>query len=173
MIGGAFAQSSATWRWGFYINLPIAAVFAPIMLLFIPSFGRNAGVSFIGKVKKIDFLGVILSTAALASGTMAISFGGVLFGWNDRRIIAMFVLSGVLLIAFFVTQHLALFTTTAQRIFPMDFWQDRNLVLLGVISGECRSFDLGDSRTDINFSNSAWRRRDLLPNLLPCRFLLS
>ena len=136
LIGGAFAQSSATWRWGFYINLPIAAVFAPVMLLFIPSFDHNRDLSFIGKAKKVDYLGLVLSTAALASGTMAISFGGAVFAWNDRRIIALFVLSGVLLITFFVTQHLALFTTTDQRIFPMEFWKDRSLVLLGTLSGE-------------------------------------
>ncbi|KAE8314706.1 major facilitator superfamily domain-containing protein [Aspergillus transmontanensis] len=37
VVGGAFADSSATWRWAFYINLPIGAVFAPSYLFLVPS----------------------------------------------------------------------------------------------------------------------------------------
>lgn len=37
LVGGAFAISSASWRWAFYINLLIAAVTAPLYLTFLPS----------------------------------------------------------------------------------------------------------------------------------------
>ena len=37
VIGGAFAVSSATWRWAFYINLAIGAVSAPAFLFCLPA----------------------------------------------------------------------------------------------------------------------------------------
>ncbi|RYP43032.1 hypothetical protein DL768_010117 [Monosporascus sp. mg162] len=37
LLGGGFAVSPATWRWGFWINLVVGAVTAPIMLLYLPS----------------------------------------------------------------------------------------------------------------------------------------
>lgn len=36
VIGGAFSQSSVGWRWAFYINLLIGAVFAPVYIFMIP-----------------------------------------------------------------------------------------------------------------------------------------
>lgn len=120
---------------GFYINLPVAAPFVPVMLFFIPDFDRKKHLTTLEKAKEVDWLGTVLSCGAFASGTMALSFGGVLFPWNDRRIIAMFVLSGVLFALFFFTQSRAILTTPERRIFPMEFWKSRTLILLGILVG--------------------------------------
>lgn len=122
-------------RQGFYINLPIAAPFVPVMLFFLPNFDRNKDLTFLQKAKTVDWLGTVLSCGAFASGTMALSFGGVLFPWGDRRIIAMFVLSAVLFTIFFITQSRTVWTTTENRIFPMEFFKNRTLVLLGILVG--------------------------------------
>ena len=53
VIGGAFAQSSATWRWSFYINLVVAAIFAPAMIFCLPSI-NPVDLSFWKKVKAQD-----------------------------------------------------------------------------------------------------------------------
>lgn len=105
------------------------------MLFFIPNFERKKHLSTFEKAKEVDWLGTALSCGAFASGTMALSFGGVLFPWDDRRIIAMFVLSGVLFALFFFTQSRSILTTTERRIFPMEFWKSRTLILLGVLVG--------------------------------------
>ena len=105
------------------------------MLFFIPNFDRNKHLTTLEKVKKVDWLGTVLSCGAFASGTMALSFGGVLFPWDDRRIIAMFVLSVVLFALFFFAQSRTILTTIEHRIFPMEFWKSRTLVLLGALVG--------------------------------------
>jgi hypothetical protein len=107
------------------------------MLFFIPSADQNKNLTTLEKAKRVDTLGTVLSAGAFASGIMALSFGGVLFPWGDRRIIAMFILSGVLFSLFFTTQHFKIWTTEEQRIFPMEFWKDRTLVLLGALIGMC------------------------------------
>ncbi|RYP73050.1 hypothetical protein DL770_007851 [Monosporascus sp. CRB-9-2] len=59
VVGGAFAQSSATWRWGFYINLPIGAFFAPAFLLSLPCFNPK-DIPFAQKLQSMDMIGVVI-----------------------------------------------------------------------------------------------------------------
>ena len=44
IVGGAFAQSSATWHWGFYLNLVgRGGNFAPVYLLLLPDINPKGG----------------------------------------------------------------------------------------------------------------------------------
>ena len=51
VIGGAFADSSATWRWAFYINLCIGALFSPVYLFLLPSADPRPGVPLLSRIK--------------------------------------------------------------------------------------------------------------------------
>ena len=102
VIGGAF--ETATWRWAFYINLIIGALFAPTNLLFLPSFDPSPGKSIPQRLTGFDLLGAILSIAALVTLILVINFGGTLYAWESSQTIALFVLSGVLFILFAVQQ---------------------------------------------------------------------
>ncbi|KAF4547720.1 Efflux pump patC-like protein [Elsinoe fawcettii] len=130
VVGGAFVESSATWRWAFYINLCIAAVCAPVYLFKIPNFKPRAGTATWTLVKEVDILGTVLSVGAIMTIVMAINFGGALYPWNSGRIIALFVVSGVLFILFTGQQVKLLFTTIHTRIFPCQFLRNWNAVLL-------------------------------------------
>jgi len=117
------------------------------MIFFIPNFDRNENLTFLQKVKTVDWLGTVLSCGGFAAGTMALSFGGVLYPWGDRRIIAMFILAFVLFVVFFFTQSRNIWTTVDHRIFPMELFKSRTLILLGILVGKYmapvrRSFDL-------------------------------
>ncbi|KUI66831.1 Putative HC-toxin efflux carrier TOXA [Cytospora mali] len=130
VVGGAFSQSSATWRWAFYINLCIAALFAPVYLFWIPSFKPRAGTRSTQLLREIDVVGAILSVAGIMTIIMAINFGGTTYAWNSGQTIALFVVSGVIWIAFGIQQAFAIFTTTTQRVFPVHFLRNWNAVLL-------------------------------------------
>ncbi|KAL8684593.1 MAG: hypothetical protein Q9224_006249, partial [Gallowayella concinna] len=118
IIGGAFTDSSAGWRWAFYINLVIGALFAPIWFLYLPRFDPRPGVALKKRLVELDYVGTILIIGAYVSGVMAINFGGSTYPWNSGRIIGLFVTSGVLFILFGTQQGLTVFTTTERRIFP-------------------------------------------------------
>lgn len=60
---------------------------------------------------------------------MALTFGGSMYPWNSGREIALWIVFGVLLIAFCVQQYTCLFTDRKRRIFPAQFLQRRTLVL--------------------------------------------
>ncbi|AEO71468.1 uncharacterized protein THITE_124439 [Thermothielavioides terrestris NRRL 8126] len=121
IIGGAFAASSAGWRWAFYFNLVVGAVCAPVYLFLLPTLNPRSGESIKQRLFEIDFLGIVLVVGLIVSIVMAISFGGVLYAWNSGRVIALFVLAFVLLWLFLAQQHFALGTTPERRMFPMHF----------------------------------------------------
>lgn len=60
IIGGAFADSPATWRWSFYINLRVRAVVAPIYLWLIETHDPRPEASIADRVKKLDLTGAVL-----------------------------------------------------------------------------------------------------------------
>ncbi|KAL8937038.1 MAG: hypothetical protein Q9216_004627 [Gyalolechia sp. 2 TL-2023] len=130
IIGGAFADSSATWRWAFYINLVIGGIFAPVYLLYLPSRDPRPGASLWQRLVELDMVGTTLQVGAFVAGIMAVSFGGVLYDWNSGRIIGLFVTSAVLFIALAFQQEYAIFTTTARRVFPVQYVRRKEMVIL-------------------------------------------
>lgn len=121
IIGGAFTDSSATWRWSFYVNLCVGAVCAPVYLFMLPNVDPRRGSRFASRARELDFLGTILLVGSFCSGVMAVSFGGVMYQWKSGSIIGLSCCSGVLFILFGVQQAYSIFTTPARRIFPVEF----------------------------------------------------
>jgi MFS family permease len=135
VIGGAFTTSSAGWRWAFYINLPIGALTAPVLLFLIPPFDALKGTSLLGRLKRIDWIGMILLTGSITSLVLALQFGGNQFAWNSGAVIGCFVTFGVTLILFAFSQTLYMPGQTKQRrIFPVEMIFNRTTVLLFILT---------------------------------------
>ncbi|KAF1980730.1 MFS general substrate transporter [Aulographum hederae CBS 113979] len=130
LIGGGFSDSSATWRWAFYINLLLFAVCSPVYLFVLESIQPDAATPFAQKLRRLDWVGVVLNAGIYVTFVMVFTFGGATWAWNSGRTISLFVVFGVVLLAFCVQQGLALFTTTTRRLFPVDFLRSRTQLLL-------------------------------------------
>jgi len=136
VIGGAFTQSSATWRWAFYINLPIGALTAPVLLFLIPAFDALKGTSFSGRLRKVDWVGVVLLCGSITSLVLGLQFGGNQYPWNSGQVIGLFVAFGVLLILFAGSQTLYMPSQTKERrIFPIEMIFNRTTLLLFILTG--------------------------------------
>ncbi|ESZ96547.1 hypothetical protein SBOR_3049 [Sclerotinia borealis F-4128] len=129
VIGGAFADSAATWRWAFYINLVIFAIAVPALLL-IPSFDPQPDLDVRHKLRHVDWIGALLNAGLFTSFVMALTFGGANWAWNDGRTIGTFVACGVIFIVFAIQQTFCIFTTPEDRLFPVQFLKSRTMVLL-------------------------------------------
>lgn len=101
LLGGLLTDK-LSWRWCFYINLPIGAVaIALIILLFkSPPLQRTGSSSAFQKFLLFDPIGTAAFLPAIVCLLLALQWGGSQYDWSDGRIIALFCLFGVLTIAF-------------------------------------------------------------------------
>ncbi|KAH0438209.1 hypothetical protein CcaCcLH18_03476 [Colletotrichum camelliae] len=146
VVGGAFADSGATWRWAFYINLPIGGLAAPVYLWMLPSPDPQPGATLWQRLREIDWVGAPLMLGAIICFTMGISFGGVMYDWDSGQEVALFVVAGVLFIVFGLQQAYCIGTTKERRLFPVELIVSRKyyrtIILMFCItaSGGCAIF---------------------------------
>ncbi|KAL8752878.1 MAG: hypothetical protein Q9199_005439 [Rusavskia elegans] len=134
VVGGAFADSSATWRWAFYINLVIGAIFAPAFFLLLPSIDLQVGVPLKEKILKMtDWFGIAVFNVFIICFIMAVSFGGTYYEWNSGPEITFWVLGGVFFVAFCFTQVYHPFVLAPHKLYPTHFLKRPVLVILQVM----------------------------------------
>ncbi|KAK4992371.1 hypothetical protein LTR50_001129 [Elasticomyces elasticus] len=129
-IGGGFADSSATWRWGFYINLCVGGLFSPVYLFLIPRIDPRPTATFKERLVEIDWIGAILLFGVMTALLMGIAFGGLVYKWDSGSTIALFVVAGALFLVVAVQQWFAVGTTEERRLFPIAFLKSKEMLIL-------------------------------------------
>lgn len=106
LLGGVFTDN-LTWRWCFYINLPIGGVAAGIIVLFFhtPKAARPQVATLKEKLLQMDFPGTFTIMAGVVCYLLAMQWGGATKPWSDGSVIAVLVLFGVLVITFVVIEY--------------------------------------------------------------------
>lgn len=102
LLGGIFT-SKVSWRWCFYINLPVGGLSAAIIFVFFhmpPQ--KRARIPLSEKLLQMDPLGIGMVMGMVIMWTLATQDAGTVMPWSSGRIVGLLVGFGVLTVAFII-----------------------------------------------------------------------
>ena len=120
ILGGWLIQH-ASWRWAFFINLPLAAAVIAISLKHVPESRSTAA-------KRVDWLGAAIVTVGL---------GGLVFGliesarlgWSHPAVLASLIIGGVCLLLFSFVE-----ARVAAPMVPLELFQSRSFSVANLLT---------------------------------------
>lgn len=115
LLGGFFTEQ-LSWRWVFYINLPVGAVALTIVAAALPS--RSDRVRH-----TIDYLGAALLSAAGTALILGLTFGGTTYPWLSAEVVGLFVATAALLVMFIAVERRAVEPILPLQLFRMPVFR--------------------------------------------------
>ncbi len=117
---GGFITDALSWRWIFYVNLPVGAV---ALALIAAGLRRRAGT----RTHQIDYAGALLLIAATCCTLLVLSWGGSVYPWSSTPVIGLGAASVVLYAALVLVELRAVEPVLPPRLFT------NSVFVLGVL----------------------------------------
>src|SRR5690349_21855250 len=112
LIGG-FLTTNLSWRWIFYVNLPLGILALGVLAVTLPSVPEK-------RHHAIDYAGTLLLAAGLSAIILLTSLGGNTYDWGSAQIVALGVIGVACLVAFAFVERRA-----AEPILPPSLFRNR------------------------------------------------
>lgn len=117
LLGGLFTQF-VSWRWCFWINLPVCGIAFTLLLLFLDV--HNPHTKLGEGLMAVDWLGTLSIVAVTLLILLGLDFGGGTFPWDSPNVICLIVF-GTLMIGFFLFSEKRL---AKYPLIPLSMFKD-------------------------------------------------
>jgi EmrB/QacA subfamily drug resistance transporter len=120
LVGG-FITDHLSWRWAFYVNLPLGGVALLVLIstLHLPKYRTE---------HRIDWLGAGLLAVGITALVLITTWGGSQYAWGSGQILGLAAVSVVTLVAFGFVERRA-----AEPILSLKLFANRNFTLVSAI----------------------------------------
>ncbi|KAJ3327965.1 hypothetical protein HDU76_010826, partial [Blyttiomyces sp. JEL0837] len=146
IVGGTFVDK-LSWRWVFYINLPLGLITIVTVFFILRLKTTKSDIPIRESLAKIDWTGTFLLVSAVVCILIPIQGGGTLYQWNSPIVISLLIVGGLLLIAFcYVEMYVAV-----QPVIPFGMF--KNVYLVGDFAS---AFFLGCAFFSLVFYSPLW-----------------
>ena len=109
LLGGFFVDN-LSWRWVFYVNLPIGLIALVTIAFALPASASR-------EAHKIDYMGTVLLAAAATCVVLLTSWGGTTYAWSSPVIIGLGIAAVLLAVAWWVSAGRAAEPVLPRRLF--------------------------------------------------------
>ncbi|KAF2117957.1 major facilitator superfamily transporter [Lophiotrema nucula] len=148
LIGGAFTGSSATWRWCFYINLPLGAITILAVIFFVQLEEKKRRLSWRETFFNLDPMGTLLFLPCITCLLLALEWGGIKYPWSDGKIVALLTVFAILFIAFIAWEG---WTRNTTATVPKRIALQRSVAF-----GSCSQFFVGSTMLTFSLYIPLW-----------------
>jgi EmrB/QacA subfamily drug resistance transporter len=119
---GGFLTDNFSWRWAFYVNVPLGA-----LALVVTGLGMHLHTPHIKA--KIDYVGALLLTTGVVALTLVAAWGGTEYPWASSQIVGLAIVSIVALAGFVFAEG-----RVPEPILPLRMFRDRNFTIAQILS---------------------------------------
>jgi EmrB/QacA subfamily drug resistance transporter len=124
-LTGGFITDHLSWRWVFYVNIPLAAIALVVTTAVLPSSPRRPRAN-------VDWLGIGLLAAAISCFVLLTTWGGNEYAWGSPVIVGLGVASVALVALFIAAERRAIEPALPLRLFRLRTFNIASVVSLCV-----------------------------------------